>query len=366
MTLVPLVEEEDLGAERAINLRLWQEAAADNALRSGLASIAIGLYDQLLVGADGGNSRTHEMELNRISAFIALGRMDDADQALSSFRGNPDSRVTLRQALVSFFNGSFDDAEDGLEEIIIEDLKEYDLAWYYLLLGLIEKRSENEEGDSLLNRARLLSVSPEQSSQVDLIIYRSLLLNGEALDEDDLEDLKTKMDEGLVSYIRAGYQFTKEYAIALYLSDRFSEATQAITQTLPSISEADYDLRDELLLLLGIIAGYDSAIGADAFRDLVSVGVVTELRLRALRELVSVASSVEEIDDFLNFTDTLDQGQFPQELANRIFYNRAQLLYRKGDYEASGTDCEALLQRNPDVELRESATRLAPPRPCKP
>ena len=34
MTLVPLVEEEDLGAERAINLRLWQEAAADNALRS--------------------------------------------------------------------------------------------------------------------------------------------------------------------------------------------------------------------------------------------------------------------------------------------------------------------------------------------
>ncbi|QXD23844.1 tetratricopeptide repeat protein [Opitutia bacterium ISCC 51] len=358
MTPVPLVEEKDLGAERAGNLRLWQEAAADNALRSGLASIAIGLYDQLLVGADGEDPRTHEMELNRISSFIALGRMEDAEQALSSFQGNVDSRVTLRQALVSFFNSNFEDAEDGLEEITIEDLKEYDLAWYYLLLGLIEKRSENEEGDSLLNRARLLSVSPEQSSQVDLIIYRSLLLNGDILDEDDLEDLKTKMDEGLASNIRAGYQFTKEYVIALYLSDRFSEATQAITQTLPGISEANYDLRDELLLLLGIIAGYDSTIGADAFRDLVSVGVVTELRLRALRELVSVASSVEEIDYFLNFTDTLDQGQFPQELANQIFYNRAQLLYRKGDYEASGTDCEALLQRNPDVELRESATRL--------
>ena len=61
MTPVPLVEEEDLGAERAGNLRLWQEAAADNALRSGLASIAIGLYDQLLVGADGEDPRTHEM-----------------------------------------------------------------------------------------------------------------------------------------------------------------------------------------------------------------------------------------------------------------------------------------------------------------
>ena len=357
-TPVPLVEEEDLGNERASNLRIWQEAAADNALRSGLPSIAIGLYDQLLVGADGGESRTHKMELNRISAFIALGQMDQAEQALASYQGTVDSRVTLRQALVSYFKGSYEDAEDGLEEITIEDLKEYDLAWYYLLLGLIEKRSENVEGDSLLNRARLLSVSPEQSSQIDLIIYRSLLLDGEDLDDDDLEDLKEQMDEGLASSERAGYQFVKEYAIALYLSDRFSEATRAITDTVPLIGEADYDLRDELLLLLGIIAGYDSAMGANAFKELVSSGVVTELRLRALRELVSVASSDEEIDEFLNFTGALDQGQFPKELANQILYNRAQLWYRRGDYEASGTDCEALLDRNPDVELRESATRL--------
>ena len=355
---VPLVEEADLQGERAGNLKLWQEAAADNALRSGLASIAIGLYDQLLVNADGTDTKTHEMELNRISALIALGEMDEAEQALVNFSGTVDSRVTLRQALVSFFNGNYGDAEDGLDEINSEDLKEYDLAWYYLLLGLIEKRSENEEGDSLLNRARLLSVSPEQSSQVDLIIYRSLLLEGEVLDDDDLEDLKEQMDEELSSNARAGYQFAKEYAIALYQADRFSEAIQTITQTIPLISEADYDLRDELLLLLGIVAGYESELGANAFRDLVSTGVVTELRLRALRELVSVASSNDEIDDFLDFTGALDQGQFPQELANQILYNRAQLWYRKGDYEASGTDCEALLQRNPDIELRESATRL--------
>lgn len=355
---VPLVEDQDLTQEREANLRLWQEAAADNALRSGLASIAVGLYDQLLVNADGEAAKTHEMELNLISAFIALGRLEDAERSLSDYRGVADSRVILRQALVNYFAGNFDDAEDGLDEISSEDLVEYDLAWYYLLLGLIEKRSENEEGDSLLNRARLLSVSPGQSSQVDLIIYRSLLLDGESLDEDDLEDLRVKMNDELVAGGRAGFQFAKEYAIALYLADQFSEATQAITRTLPLIGEADYDLRDELLLLLGIIAGYESELGGNAFRDLVSSGVVTELRLRALRELVSVAASEEEIDNFLSFTSGLNQGQFPQELADQVLYNRAQLLYRKGDFEGSGSDCEALLQSNPDPELRESATRL--------
>ena len=358
LTAVPLVEEVDLGGERAENQRLWREAAADNALRSGLASIAIDLYDELLVDADGEATKTHEMELNRISAFIALGRMDDAERALENYRGSPNSRVTLRQALVRYFRGDYGDAEDGLDQINSEDLKEYDLAWYYLLLGLIEKRAENEEGDSLLNRARLLSVSPEQSSQVDLIIYRSLLLDGEPLDEDELEDLKQQMDEGLAAGGRAGYQFAKSFAIALYLADRFGEATQSVRDILPRIVEADYDLRDELLLLLGIIAGYDSPIGANAFRELVSSGVVTELRLRALRELVSVASSDEEIDDFLDFTGGLNQGQFPTELADQVLYNRAQLLYQKGDYEASGAECESLLQRNPDVELRESSIRL--------
>ena len=355
---VPLVEEQDLTDEREVNLRLWQEAAADNALRSGLASIAIGLYEQLLVGADGEAAKTHEMELNLISAFIALGRLEEAGEALATYRGEIDSRVILRQALVSYFSGNYDDAEDGLEEITSEDLKEYDLGWYYLLLGLVEKRAGNEEGDSLLNRARLLAVSPEQSSQVDLIIYRSLLLAGEPLDEDDLEDLQVKMNDGLAAGGRAGYQFAKEYAIGLYLADRFSDSTQAITQTLPLIGEADYDLRDELLLLLGIVAGYESELGGNAFRSLVSNGVVTELRLRALRELVSVAASEEEIDRFLNFTGELNQSQFPQELTDQVLYNRAQLLYRSGEYEASGADCEALLQGNPDPALKESATRL--------
>ena len=75
LTPVPLVESEELGRERAENQRLWKEAAADNALRSGLASIAVGLYDELLADSDGEAAKTHRMELNRVSAFIALGQL---------------------------------------------------------------------------------------------------------------------------------------------------------------------------------------------------------------------------------------------------------------------------------------------------
>jgi hypothetical protein len=354
---VPLVESAQTDVERMQNRRLWEKSAADNALRSGLASIAIGLYSSLLEQAPSGGD-AGELELNRISAFIALGRMTQADDALQQYRGPRDSRYQLRRALVDFFLGDDQSTESLLKTISTSELQEYDRAWYYLLLGLVGKSDNNDEAEALLNRARLLAVSPEQRSQIDLIIYRSLLLDSKPLSSGDLQRLKTEMEKAVSEGRRAGYQFTKEYAIALHLVGRNSEALKVISDTLALITEANYDLRDELLLLSGVLSRDRPGRGFDAFRSLLSSGVVTEFRLRALQELVSGAETKSDIDSFLSFTSELNDKQLPKELGQRILYNRAQLLYRNADYEASNSECDTLLQGDPTVELRESALRL--------
>ena len=356
---VPLIENEEQRSEQAALRIVWQKEAADNALRSGLASIAVGLYDQLLEGADPLNPDTHELELSRMTALIALGQIEEADAALNQFGGVEDSQYFLRRALTSFFLGDRSVAKRMVDRVSVDELKSYEIPWYFLVRGLLDQEYRNEEDErSNLNQARYTAVSPEQKAQIDLIIYRTFLLEEGRLDQGDLNRLNADSEIAIREGKRVGFQFAKEYAIGLHAIGQPEEAVKAIQNTLPRILEANFDIRDELLLLNGIISGRETSGGQEAFKTLLSTGVITELRLRALQELVTSAEEGSEIEDFLNFTSSLDQGQLPGELVNQILYNRAQLLYQSKEYELSEAECESLLSNGPDIELRESTLRL--------
>ncbi len=357
-TLVPLVDETLQQQEIRERRLLWKKEAADNALRSGLASIAVGLYSELLTDGEVDEATRLELELNRISALIALGEIGRADEVLGQFGEIQDSRFNLRRALVSYFRNDQAVSERFVDRVEVADLNANELSWFLMLQGLLDPRSRNDDETSYLNRARKAAVSPEQRAQIDLLVYRSLLLEGDELDQGDLNRLKADSELEMRQGKRVGLQFAKEYVIGLYAMDQPVEAVNAIQNTLPRILEADYDIRDELLLLLGIISERETSAGREAFQRLLSVGVSTDLRLRALQELVASATSASEIQDFLAFTSGLDPQTLPQRLANQILYNRGQLLYWFRDYEASETECRKLLQADPDSELRESTLRL--------
>lgn len=358
-TLVPLVEALLQETEESERRLLWKKEAADNALRSGLASIAVGLYDELLVDSQSNEFIKLELELNRISALIALGEIDRADETLSQFGDIQDSRFNLRRALVSYFNDDRSVSERFIDRVEEEDLEAIEIPWYLMLQGLLDIRSQKDDDEtSFLNRARAAAISPAQRAQIDLLIYRTLLLEGNRFDQGDLNRLKADSEVEIRQGKRIGLQFAKEYVIGLYALDQPDEAVNAIQTTLPRILEADFDIRDELLLLLGIISERETVAGREAFRRLLSVGVSTDLRLRALQELVASATSADEIQELLSFTAGLDPQTLPDRLSNQILYNRGQLLYWFRDYEASETECQKLLQGDPDPELRESTLRL--------
>jgi len=357
--LIPLIDAPSQDHEKNAQRFLWQKEAADNALRSGLASIAVGLYDQLLESITPSYPHKQELELSRISAFIALGKLEEADIALTKYSEIQDSQFNLRRALVSFLNGDRSVAERMADRVVESELNANELPWYLMLRGLlILKPQDEDDEESFLNRARFAAISPEQNAQIELLIYRTVLLKSERLNQRELNRLKADSELQMRQGKRIGFQFAKEYAIGLHVMDRPDEAIQVIQETIPRIEEADYDIRDELLLLEGIMSEGEMSAGQEAFRRLLSVGVSTDLRLRALQALVSSATSAEEIQSFLQFTGELDQEKLPKKLVNQILYNRGQLLYWFRDYEASEKECAILLQGAPDSELHESTLRL--------
>ena len=357
--ITPLIGEAEAEAFEEDQRRTWERAAADSALRTGLGNIAIGFYDRLLEKADIADGATHEMELNRITAFISLGRLEEAKAALEKYHGKRASRYHLRRALVGHFLGEEKEAKVALELVDGQALLREERAWHLLIRGLLQRRIlEGEEGEALLERARQAAVSTEQRAQIALIIYRTLLLESRRISPDQLKLLREEMDSQIVEGNRAGYQFAKQYAVALNAADRSEEAVESIRETLPLILEADYDLRDELLLLQGILSGRATEGGRDAFQRLLSTGVTTELRLHALHALVLSATTSGAIEAFLTFTNELPLAGLPGVLKDQVLYSRAQLLYRIMEYEASENECQTLLAENPDAELRQSTLRL--------
>ncbi len=356
---VPLIGEGEAAALEGDRRRTWERAAADSALRTGLGNIAIGFYDRLLEGADVADGETHEMELNRITAFISLGRLEEAKAALGEYHGKRASRYHLRRALAGYFLGDEKVAVEALEFVDGQALLREERAWHLLIRGLLQRKNrKGEEGEALLQRARQAAVSIEQRAQIALIINRTLLLESRRLNPDQLKLLREEMDSQILEGNRAGYQFAKQYAVALNTAGRPEEAVEFIRETVPLILEADYDLRDEMLFLQGILSGRASEGGRDAFRHLLSAGVTTELRLQALHALVSSAIASEDIEAFLTYTNELPLAGLPGVLKDQVLYSRAQLLYRIMDYEASENECQTLLAENPGPELRQSTLRL--------
>ncbi len=357
--ITPLISRAEAEAVEAEHRRFWERAAADSALRMGLGNIAIGFYDILLEEADVAEAERHEMELNRITAFISLGRLEEAEAALGEYRGKRASRFYLRQALVGYFLGDEKAAGAALELVDEEALLREELAWSFLIRGLLQRKTlGEEEGDSFLERARQAAVSTEQRAQIDLIIYRTSLLESGRISPGQLQLLQEEMESQILQGNRVGFQFAKQYAVALNAVGRPEEAVESIRETLPLILEVDYDLRDELLLLQGILSGRTTEDGRGAFRRLLSTGVTTDLRLHALHSLVASATTPEDIDAFLFYTNELPLAGLPGVLKDQVFYSRAQLLYRIKDYDGSENECQTLLAENPETELRESTLRL--------
>ncbi|MEZ5276717.1 MAG: tetratricopeptide repeat protein [Opitutaceae bacterium] len=337
---------------------LWNATVADRALEAGFYTIAEGLYRDVLLDERIPSSQKHRLALNLITALIGQGKIDEANAALEAFDGPREDRFHLREAMVAIEHSDFDGLGRQLRSIDDERLPEEDVGWYYFLEALAyENRGDRRRADASFSEAIGLAVSAAQLAQFRAGQLRLRLVSGEATTA-LAGDLKRQVDE--YQGRRLGFQFVQQYAVVLDQLGQKAEAIDVLQKNAQLIPADETEIRDQVLLLLGMIAGADSPVGRDAYRDLLVRGIEPDLQAVALQQTAEavVDPASTQASAFLNLLGELIGRDPPHQLIEQLLYYRSELSLQRGDLDLTEADARELLARFPGSSLKRNALAI--------
>lgn len=342
-------------------LRIWDISRADQALRMGFSSMAAKGYRELLEALPEEHEDRDRLQLALTTALIGDGKFDEAHDVLSSYDGPEDAGYFLRRMLLDWQNREWWRVERALAEIELEELAPQEHGWYYFLSGLVADQAEkSEEAEEAYGRALDAAVSPGQRAHFLLGQYQARLFAGDAS-----EELAAGLKEQMESFEgqTAGYRFAQQYAVVLDLLGEKEEATRVIRQQIQKVPGSERELRDQFLLLDGLISGSASGQGRESLRELLETGGQRSLQRIALQKLAGSLSS-ENSEFYSTLLTRLIDDEHPLVEELRLF--RAQLRLRQaggmpsgeertGRFQAASEDAQAILTQYPGSRLKKEA-----------
>ncbi len=354
--LVPEHIEFEGGAQRSA---VWRIKAADGALKSGLSAIAARLYGRVLDSGELRGEEGEQVALNTCSALISEGEFEEAAKIIEKYTGSTNPAFRMRRALLFYQTGDLKAASDILKGLTVDELKSGDQAWFYLLTGLVhESRQDPIKAERQYELAIGASVSETQRAHFDAILYRSrllFLLPGQ-LHPNLVTDLRAKLKSSRGRF--EGFQNAKVLAVVLHELGETEEAIAVIEEQLGIEAVKEGDLQDELLLLLGLIAGEETQRGKGAFARLLSNDGNREFQkiaLRILGQLVLTIGQRKQIEELL---DDLVERPTAHSLLDELYFFRAFLRLQNGRLGASEADAKRILSEYPGSPFAERAIYL--------
>ncbi len=334
----------------------WSIGAADDALGAGFSALAARLYRQALDEPSLETGRRAEIQLGLASALIGDGKYADAAIILESYTYTIEDTYLLLRAITGYQSGNLDAAELDLDAIEEGSLSAWELSWYYLTAGLLkEARGEPEAAKEFYSDAGKNAVSEIQQAQIETALRRNQLLSGQA-DESVAAGLKAKVRE--LQGQRGGFEMARLLAIVLDQLGRKDEAIEVIEEQLRFVSVQERDLRDQFLLLLGLILGEESGRGRLALQELLNKDGSRDLQKIALYLLARGPLAGEGAEEFPSLLDELINRESPHQLLDEFYYFRALLALNAGGLDAAEADAKRMLEQFPGSPLTTSAVRL--------
>ncbi len=337
----------------------WQIKAADEALKSGLSAIAGRLYEEVLGSDEVGAEERERIALNFSSALISEGEFEKAVSIVDEYADSPDPGFMMRRALLSYQTGDFDATNEILNGVEVNQLRSSDRAWFHLLAGLVEEsRQDPIRAERQYQMARDESNSESQQAHFDAIIYRSrlLFLRPGQLHPNLVTDLREKLRSARGSF--QGFQNAKILAVVLHELGETEEAIRVIEEQLRIEAVKESELEDELLLLLGLIAGEETARGKEAFSRLLGKDGDRKAQKIALRILGQVALSIGQQRQIEKLLSELIERPKAHSLLDELYYFRAFLRLQEGHLIASEADAKRILAEYPGSSFANRAIYL--------
>ncbi|MBL4574833.1 MAG: tetratricopeptide repeat protein, partial [Opitutaceae bacterium] len=340
-------------SETALISVLWDVGLADQAFRSGFYTIAESLYREALKGEALTGAIRDEMILSLVGCLIAQEKTEAAQKELNAYEGLKEGRYILWSSFLAYQLGDLDEIGESLLKIEVGGLLPEDVGWYHFLRGVVASYDgEDEDALRAFDEALETALSEAQRTQFQLGQFQVRLVS-EKIDE----VLEAQLHQKVNDYRgrRVGFRFAQQYSVVLDRLGKKTEALGVLQNQIEMVAGEDGEIRDQLLLLQGMIAGVDSGVGRDAFRELLLTGSQKDLQHTALLKLAGVVlhgGSGVQSSEFLNLANSLIDREVPHVLLEELLSFRAQLALQNGQFDLAERDAERLLSQFPGSSLK--------------
>ncbi|MFH1498863.1 MAG: hypothetical protein ABII82_13675 [Verrucomicrobiota bacterium] len=345
---VPLAE-----APRAAGDLLEKETAAGRAMAAGMPSVAAAIYEQLLA-AEPESALFDRRVLALVTARLEAGRVEQAAQDLTRLKGPAGAAARLRAGLIAAQRGNLTAARTESAAIKLDELSVWDRPWAYFLQGLVlEQEKEILKAEQAYDQAAVAAVDDWQRASFALARERVRLASGEVT-ESQANALRQNAErfQGRV----VGYDFGRQYAVALHRLGRRDEAIGYLQRQLLALAPTDRAVRDEYRLLLGVLAGPGDPIGRTALEALLTESEDRGRLRAALRLLTEGSRTGAARGNFLTLAGRLiERTDPPHPILENLLLVRGEFALAAGQFEAADQDAKDLLARFPGSELKPLA-----------
>jgi cellulose synthase operon protein C len=325
------------------------EGAARRAMEMGFSSVAVGLWRDLVATT----SDVQERDARLLSLVIAQIEADDlagAQASLAELSNADTAPAQLRRGLIAAASDNFALANESLAGVQRDSLPESEIPWYHYLAGaLADQRGDPAAAQENFSAAIAASTSSLQRARFELADLRSQWRES-APTEAQLGQLQQRMQSYAGEPV--GFDAAKRYAAVLASLGREVEAVTFLQNQLLILPPGERVLRDDLRLLLGVIAGATEGLGRNALLRLLQEGESRSKQRIALRMLAQGSTTADTRDELSRQLDQLLGAGAQHPIEQDLILFRAQLAT---DADAATRDALALLERFPASDLRTAA-----------
>jgi len=332
-------------------------ASADMALASGLVATAATLYERLVARSIWDESELAYLHLQWAAALLAQGSTPDAANVISRIPGaQRGDRYRLYRAIADLMEsrngaGAVAAVPPGVDPT---QLPPMDRPWFHFLAGV----EAEEAGDSEAAEAAYARASGQAQSEMQRSYFQSLVLRQEMR--------RSPASDGLAAELRGrwekfrgdatAYPYAREYAVVLANLGRTDEAIEVLNSELRN-RDSGYEgrEREQLLLMVAMIAGVETERGRAALRELVRTGTDRETMSIALSLLARRVNSNNR-EEFGYFINQLIGQPEPHPMLGQLLLIRSQLRLRSAAEAREANDIAAA--KGYAAEAEEDALRL--------
>jgi hypothetical protein len=329
------------------------EGRANRAVQAGFPATAAAGYREILAAAGLPVETRQRVTIALATALLDAGELAEAEKILSAYEGPRNAVYQLRVGLLAAAQRRIPPAKLALAAIRAEELPAVDRGWWFYLQALLADAEGNiDRAKGFYEQAKQEAVSALPRARFELA-YESSRLRDAPLAEPQLATLRSNMERFAGQDF--GYDVARNYAAALSVAGRKTEALAVLQRQLAVLSPSQRKIADQMLLLIGLIAGERSPTGQNALIELLNKAQQAETQRTALALLARGARAPAEREQLRGELGKLIGAPVLHPIIEDLLLVRAQAALADQQYGPADDDARLLLERYPGSPLKSAA-----------